>query len=217
MKGKIAVVLGAAVALCSWGATAQTASVVVQQTINGEHLELNGADYDNSVSVDIDLSDVVANPSGINTEEGDFNLQENTADVPLSADTAKASVQQELLDSSFNRDSAELTPSQVFNSATVNVNLQDENIGIFGLNAAAGAFNIQSNAAALAPVPAGELATATGDVGQLAQRDIAIQSDTTNELTANIHLEGVIGVIGINAATGGGNLQSNTASIASQF
>jgi len=180
-------------------------------------LELNGADYDNSVSVDIDLATVLANPAGINTADGDDNIQENTADVPLSADTAKSSVQQELLNSSFNRDSAELSPSRVFNSATLNIDVQDESIGIFGVNAAAGAFNLQSNSAAIAPLAAGDLATSAGDLRQLAQQDITIQSDTTNELTANINLEGAIGVIGINAATGGGNLQSNSATFATQF
>src|SRR5262245_50225787 len=142
MKITCAVVPAAAVAavvLGSWDVSAQTASVFVNQKLDNKHLEINGADYDNSVSVDIDLADIQGSPGGINAEEGDDNLQDNSADVDFTADSAETTVNQELLDSSFNRDSADFTPSDVHNSAFVNVNVPNEFVGTFGLNAAAGA------------------------------------------------------------------------------
>jgi hypothetical protein len=214
MNSKI-VLLGSvlSVALSSWTASAQNASVFTLQDLDGKTVDNGGVPYVNSVTVNLN----VTTPTAENEESGDENLQSNDLDAPSTADGADATVTQSIRNSRFNVDSADSDPGLVRNSADVGVTVTGDAFGNAALNAAAGAFNLQANAAAIATVPTGELADSLAGISQFTLQDLAVQHDTTNELTTNIVLEDVSGNLGINVVTGTGNTQSNTAAIATQF
>jgi hypothetical protein len=201
------------VALTSWTAFAQNASVVTLQDLDGKTVDNGGVPYVNAVTVNLNIT----TPTAENHDSGDDNLQSNDLDAPPTADGADATVSQSLRHSRFNADSANSDPGQVRNSADVGVTVTGDAFGNAALNAAAGAFNLQANSAAIAMVPTGELADSMAVLSQFTLQDFAVQHDTTNELTTNIVLEDVSGNLGINVATGAGNTQANTAAIATQF
>lgn len=214
MNSKI-VLIGSvlSVALSSWTASAQNASVFTFQDLDGKTVDKGGAPYVNAVTLNLDIT----TPTAENEKSGDENLQSNDLDAPPTAQGADATVSQSLRDSRFNADSANSDPGQVRNSADVDVTATGQAFANAAVNAAAGVFNLQANSAAIAMVPTGDLADSLAGISQSTLQDFAVQHDTTNELTTTIVLEDVSGNLGINVVTGTGNTQSNTAAIATQF
>lgn len=86
--------------------------------------------------------------------------------------------------------------------------------GNVGLNAAAGAFNIQKNALVIASVTGGHLAEATSGVLQYSEFNDQVIEDVDNNVNFTGSLNGASGNIGVNMAAGVGNLQLNTLTIA---
>ena len=86
--------------------------------------------------------------------------------------------------------------------------------GNIGLNAAAGAFNIQKNALVIATVTGGNLAEAVADNLQDIENNAIWKEDVTNTVTLGSSLSGSTGNIGVNLAAGVGNLQLNSLTIA---
>ncbi len=86
--------------------------------------------------------------------------------------------------------------------------------GNIGVNAAAGAFNIQKNALVIATVTGGHLAEATAGTMQDIENNVSVVEDVTNNVSIGGSLIGASGNIGVNLASGVGNLQLNTLTIA---
>jgi hypothetical protein len=120
---------------------------------------------------------------------------------------------QSLYDNGFNTESYELENSQVTNTVDVSGALSTAD-GNLGLNAAAGAFNIQKNALVIASVTGGHLAEATSGVLQHSEANDSVHEDVTNSVSFSASLTGASGNIGVNLAAGVGNLQLNTLTIA---
>jgi hypothetical protein len=120
---------------------------------------------------------------------------------------------QSLYNNGFNEDSYELENSSVTNDVTVSGALSTSD-GNLGLNAAAGAFNIQKNALVIASVTGGHLAEATSGVIQHSEFNDSVHEDVTNSVDFSASLTGASGNIGVNLAAGVGNLQLNTLTIA---
>jgi hypothetical protein len=87
---------------------------------------------------------------------------------------------------------------------------------VASVNERAGAFNVQSNTVALALVPTHVLAASAATIRQHAEQNIAIHQAAGNDVSAWIRLDGASGMIGINAAAGIGNLQINSAAVATR-
>jgi hypothetical protein len=140
-------------------------------------------------------------------EAGSFSLQSlynndfNTgnADVPGNTDPADQSPE---LENTIITNT--ITIDQAGNGASGNI----------GLNAAAGAFNIQKNALVIASVTGGHLAEATSGVLQNSQYGDTVVEDVTNNLSLTNSLNGASGNIGVNLASGVNNIQLNTLTIA---
>jgi len=120
---------------------------------------------------------------------------------------------QSLYNNGFNEDTYELENSSVTNDVTVSGALSTSD-GNLGLNAAAGAFNIQKNALVIASVTGGHLAEATSGVIQHSEFNDSVHEDVTNSVDFSASLTGASGNIGVNLAAGVGNLQLNTLTIA---
>jgi hypothetical protein len=120
---------------------------------------------------------------------------------------------QSLYNNGFNEDSYELENTSVTNDVTVSGALSTSD-GNLGLNAAAGAFNIQKNALVIASVTGGHLAEATSGVIQHSEFNDSVHEDVTNSVDFSASLTGASGNIGVNLAAGVGNLQLNTLTIA---
>ena len=90
--------------------------------------------------------------------------------------------------------------------------------GNIGVNVAAGVGNAQSNAMAASTNSEGVIALATSDSAQESYwNELETESGTTHSLTASLGsgaLAGATGNIGVNVASGVGNLQHNSLSIA---
>jgi len=120
---------------------------------------------------------------------------------------------QSLYNNSFNERSYEVENTDIDNSISVTGALSAAD-GNLGLNAAAGAFNIQKNALVIASVTGGHLAEATSGVIQHSEGNASTQEDTTNNVNFASSLTNASGNIGVNLAAGVGNLQLNTLTIA---
>jgi len=119
---------------------------------------------------------------------------------------------QSLYNNSFN-DRYEVENTNIDNSVSVTGALSGAD-GNLGLNAAAGAFNIQKNALVIASVTGGHLAEATSGVIQHSESNDSTQEDTTNNVNFASSLTNASGNVGVNIAAGVGNLQLNTLTIA---
>jgi hypothetical protein len=179
------------------------------------------ATYSNSVSAG---GDTLANASGnigLNMAAGDYNLQENAA-VIASAESLEGSGAaeagsfslQNLYDNGFNDASWELQNTEISNSVTIGDGLANGADGNIGVNAAAGAFNIQKNALVIATVTGGNLAEATAGTMQDLEENVSFHEDTTNDVSIGGSLANASGNIGVNLASGVGNLQLNSLTIA---
>jgi hypothetical protein len=181
----------------------------------------HAATYTNTVSAG---GDTLANASGnvgINMAAGDYNLQENAA-VIASAESNDGSggaeagsfSLQNLYSNGFNDLSFDLQNTVITNTVSIGAGLGNGADGNIGVNGAAGAFNIQKNALALATVNGGTLAEATAGTMQDVEQNLSYHEDTTNSVSIGSSLIGASGNIGVNLAAGVGNLQLNSLTIA---
>ena len=189
--------------------------ITVQQELLDEIFELNNVDFNNAAAVDVDAATVQDDPDGVNEESGHQNLQKNSSEYAPEADSASL---QSLKGNSFNRDSAELSDAQAYNTATVNISASDDITDNVGVNTAAGAFNLQQNSAVIAIVAGGTLAQSTADASQDSQLNASVVNGATNEVMSTINLDTpVSGNVGVNSVSGVGNEQINNASITRSF
>jgi hypothetical protein len=177
--------------------------------------------YTNTVTAgDGTLSNASGN-IGLNMAAGDYNVQENAA-VIASAESLDGSggaeagsfSLQNLYSNGFNDQSYELENTDIDNTVAIGAGLADGADGNIGVNAAAGAFNIQKNALVIATVTGGNLAEATAGTLQDVEWNSSVHEDTTNNVSIGASLIGASGNIGVNLASGVGNLQLNTLTIA---
>jgi hypothetical protein len=177
--------------------------------------------YANTVTAgDGTLSNASGN-IGLNMAAGDYNLQENAAvissaesnDGSGAAEAGSFSLQN-LYDNGFNDVSFELENTDIDNTVAIGAGLGDGATGNIGVNAAAGAFNIQKNALVIATVTGGNLAEATAGTLQDLEENFSVHEDTTNNVSIGSSLVGASGNIGVNLASGVGNMQLNTLTIA---
>jgi hypothetical protein len=179
------------------------------------------ATYSNSVSAGADTLANASGNIGLNMAAGDYNLQENAA-VIASAESLQGSggaeagsfSLQNLYDNGFNDETWELQNTEIDNTVTIGEGLANGADGNIGVNAAAGAFNIQKNALVIATVTGGNLAEATAVAFQDAEYNDSVHEDVTNNVSIGGSLIGASGNIGVNLASGVGNLQLNTLTIA---
>ena len=177
--------------------------------------------YTNTVTAGSDTLSNASGNIGLNMAAGDFNVQENAA-VIASAESLDGSggaeagsfSLQNLYDNGFNNESYELENTDIDNTVSIGDGLANGADGNIGVNAAAGAFNIQKNALVIATVTGGNLAEATAGTLQDVQENNSVHEDTTNNVNIGGSLIGASGNIGVNLASGVGNLQLNTLTIA---
>jgi hypothetical protein len=199
-------------------AAAANASLTAAQNLSNNSLELGS--IDNSLDFAADIATEAGGAIGLNMTAGDFNLQDNAAVLALLADAtggetyASTSLVQSAFGQSFNGDTSN---AHLHNVVSVDISATDDVAGNVGLNAASGVFNIQSNAVAIAAVPGSILAQSFANLSQEARENLSVHNDTVNEVEATIILDGVSGNIGMNLASGVGNVQSNSITIARPF
>jgi hypothetical protein len=196
------------------------------------------ATYTNTINAGAAAAGVTATGNvGINLVAGDYNLQENAA-VLASADAGIAFLSgtelgggnltvasggaeagsfslQNLFDVGFNDTTYDIQNSVVSNTVSVGAGTLDGASGNIGLNAAAGAFNIQKNALVIASVTGGNLAEATAGVWQNSNSSTSYNETVTNTVNLGDSLTNASGNIGVNLASGTGNLQLNSLTMAS--
>ena len=199
-------------------AAAASAILNDEQTVSGNTLGLGH--LDSSVSFAADIATEAGGAIGLNMVAGDFNLQTNAAVLALIADSAASessastSLSQNVFGNALNGGAAD---AQMRNAVSVDISASDDVAGNVGINAAAGAFNVQSNALVIAAAPASMLAQAQASLTQNAAQNVSTHHDVVNEVSATINLEGVSGNVGMNFASGVGNVQSNSITIARPF
>jgi hypothetical protein len=199
-------------------AAAAHASLIGAQILADNALELGS--IDNSLGFAADIATEASGAIGLNMAAGDFNLQDNAAVLALIADStgsetyAGTSLLQSL---SGQSGTSALANAHLHNAVSVDIGATGDVAGNVGLNAASGVFNIQSNAVAIAAVPGTMLAQSFADLSQEARHDLSVHQDALNEVAATIILDGVSGNIGMNLASGVGNVQSNSVTIARPF
>ena len=187
--------------------------VTTDQTLVDEVIDPMG-DYINSVTLSVDADDVQGDPDGVNQKDGDTNIQENK-DVVTLPDPAASSTTQNLTNNSFNPDPADPT-SIMHNTVEFDITADapiTENIGV---NAAAGAFNLQANASIVA-VGFGLLGQSQATYRQDTVSNAATVQDATNEIFSSIDLEDVTANVGINLVSGVGNAQVNSFTATTSF
>jgi hypothetical protein len=199
-------------------AAAASASLNDEQTLSGNTLELGS--FDNSLGFAGDIATDASGAIGLNMTAGDFNLQQNAAVLAMISDAASSetyastSLAQTLFGNTLNGEAAE---SQMRNAVGVDITATGDVAGNVGLNAVSGAFNLQSNAVAIAAVPGSMLAQAQAGLMQNMQQNLSVHHDAVNDVAATIILDGVSGNVGMNLASGVGNVQSNSITIARPF
>jgi hypothetical protein len=199
-------------------AAAASATLNEEQTLSDNALELGS--FDNSIGFAADIATDASGAIGLNMTAGDFNLQQNAAVLALIADSASSetyagtSLSQTLFGNTLNGGATE---SQMRNTVNVDIGASGDVAGNVGLNAVSGAFNVQSNAVAIAAVPGSMLAEAQAGLAQNAQQNLSVHHDAVNDVAATIILDGVSGNVGMNLASGVGNVQSNSITIARPF
>lgn len=203
----------AALVLASEGAAAEPL-LTDEQTLVGIALNLDGEYALNPVA---DVSTGLGETIDLNWMAGDFNLQDNEFVLSFTSDDAQSILQQSLHGQSFKLEGAELADARAHNTVTADISAPDGVEGTVGVNAAAGAFNVQKNAAAIAIIPAGMLALSAAGIGQQASSNLSLHHDAINDVTAIITLNNVSGNVGINLASGVGNVQLNSVTTALSF
>lgn len=107
------------------------------------------------------------------------------------------------------------TPSAtplMHNSVNLDVSASEEIVADVGVNAAAGAFNLQMNSSVVAA--AGDLLSkSAADIQQDAQLNASVLQDAVNDVVTNIVVDEVYAKVGINAVSGVGNKQNNSFTI----
>ena len=184
------------------------------------------ATYTNTVTAGAGTLGNASGNIGLNMAAGDYNVQENAA-VIASAESLDGSGAaeagsfslQNLYNNTFNdpnggTHTAELENTDIDNTVAIGDGLANGADGNIGVNAAAGAFNIQKNALVIATVTGGNLAEATAGTLQDVEENSSVHEDTTNNVSIGASLIGASGNIGVNLASGVGNLQLNTLTIA---
>ena len=189
------------------------APVTIDQTLVDKEFQLDGMDYINPVGVDVDASTVQNDPLGVNEQSGNDNLQENRSVVVPSAETK---LRQNLTGLDFNTNPADLANPKMHNSVDINISSTDPIIADVGVNAAAGAFNLQINASVVA-VGGDLLSQSSGDLGQRSFSNAAIVQDAVNDVFSNIVIDEVIANVGVNAVAGVGNEQINSFTVTTPF
>jgi hypothetical protein len=196
--------------------------------------------YNNRVDAANSTLSSAAGNIGLNMAAGDYNMQENVAvlatanpvlgistgapgnlTVSGGAEAGNFSLQNlynNVFNTSDNASAAagtfEVENTNIDNTVSIgsgSLNGADGNIGV---NGAAGAFNIQKNAMAIAVVNGGNLAEANSGVTQDIESNASVHEDTVNTVTIGSTLVGASGNIGVNLAAGVGNLQLNSLTIA---
>jgi trimeric autotransporter adhesin len=199
-------------------ASAASAMLNEEQTLSDNTLELGS--FDNSIDFAGDVATDASGAIGLNMTAGDFNLQDNAAVLALIADAASSetyagtSLSQTLFGNTLDGAAAD---AQMRSAVSVDISASGDVAGNVGLNAVSGAFNIQSNAVAIAAVPGSMLAQAQAGLTQNAQQNLSIHHDAVNDVMATIILDSVSGNVGMNLASGVGNVQSNSITIARPF
>jgi hypothetical protein len=192
------------------GALAAEPLLESDQVLEDVVLELGDIEFQNVVTQTVDVSTEPSETVDLDFVSGESNLQDNAGNVTLATSTGDSALSQSLLGNSFNRDSADLPNTRMRNSVSVHISAAEGVAGTVGFNAAAGALNIQKNAAAIAAVPASVLAQSFADVRQIAQSNFAAHADVINNISADVRLQNVTGNVGINLGSGVGNVQLNT-------
>ena len=197
--------------------SAANASLSVDQVLSGNSLELGH--IGNSLAFTADIATDQAIALGINMTAGDFNLQQNDAVLALISDAAASEANAGTTSSqSLVGQILKAEPvSSLHNAVSVDIGATGDVAGNVGLNAASGVFNLQSNAVVIAAAPGSILAEAHANLTQHAQQNLSVHHDAVNEVNATISLDGVSGNVGINIASGVGNIQSNTLTTARPF
>lgn len=168
---------------------------------------------------------------GVNTAAGYYNMQANSAALSVSANAdttadggwseASTTSLQALVDTTHAATPGDLLSEDEPDNGGGGNNFRDRNTvsaitqsgsGNIGINAAAGAFNQQENLLTLAVANNSTLAEANAGLVQLSAFNSVEQQDSQNVVAA-IAVGGT-GNIGINAASGVGNQQLNSLTIA---
>jgi hypothetical protein len=199
-------------------AAAASATLSDEQTVSSNTLELGN--FDNSISFAADIATETSGAIGLNMTAGGFNLQDNAAVLAWIADAASSetyastSLLQNLFGNVLDGGPAD---ARMRNAVSVDISASGDVAGNVGLNAVSGAFNVQSNAVAIAAVPGSVLAQAQAGLTQNAEQSLSIHHDAVNDVMAAIILDSVSGNVGMNLASGVGNVQSNSITIARPF
>jgi hypothetical protein len=173
-------------ALVLVSSAALAAPVVTDQSVMGEEFQLNGMDYINVISVPVDGDTAQGDPDGVNEESGDHNVQENKSVVVPDADSL---LRQNLTGNSFN--TAPTDDPIMHNSVDFSLTADGPITQDIGVNAAAGAFNLQANSSVVA-AGIGLLGESTADARQDTLSSASVLQDATNEVMSVIDLEDVV-------------------------
>ena len=193
------------------------AAAVDEQILTGMELGLGASTYLNTVTTTVDVSTDPGEIIDLDMAEGDSNLQDNVFSLTFTSEIAQSALQQSLLGQSFNRNSAEPANTQERNTVSADISAPDGVSGTVGINAAAGAFNIQKNSAVIAVMQGSILAQSFSSIAQNAIGNLSAHHDAINDVTAIITLDSVSGNVGINLASGVGNVQLNSVTTALSF
>ena len=211
----VAVIAVSALMVASDVALADEPLISDEQILAGLTLELGTSD--NALNVVADVSTGPGETIDLNWVDGEFNVQDNEFVLSFTSEDAKTILQQSLLGQSFNLGAAELAEARAHNTLTADISAPDGVEGTVGINAAAGAFNVQKNAVAIAIIPGSQLASSYARIDQDAVGNLSLHHDATNDVIANITLNNVSGNVGINLASGVGNVQLNSVTTALSF
>ena len=206
-------IFAAAIAALAMMPPAFAAPVTIDQILLDKEFQLDGMDYENTVDLSVDAGTVQDDPAGVNEQKGNDNVQENKSEfVP----SAESDLLQSLTNNKFNTEPADLANPTMRNTVNLDVQSSEEITANVGVNAAAGAFNLQVNASVTAA--AGDLlAQSSGDIEQTSKMNANLLQDAVNDVFSNIVVDEVTANVGINAVSGVGNAQSNSFTITTPF
>ncbi|MFD0739705.1 hypothetical protein ACFQZQ_10480 [Lysobacter koreensis] len=194
-----------------------------------EQTQLTGGLFSNHLTGDSNLSatmgsalDGASGNIGVNIAAGVGNAQSNDAALSSLTDDSNADATYAsamvFSDQTAYDNTAEATWFNDYDAAVTDGALAGAT-GNIGVNVAAGVGNAQSNALAASTNSAGTVAYATSDSNQEADgNEISLDFLPSLNLTASLDggaLNGASGNIGVNIASGVGNLQHNSLAIAS--
>lgn len=190
-------------------------SVETDQTIVDEAFELGDMDYINTVTLSVDADTVQGDPDGVNEKQGNNNIQENKG-VLTNPDPADSILKQNLTNNSFNTDPADAALPIIRNTVDFSIASDGPITEDIGVNAAAGAFNLQANSMVIA-VGVGLLGQSKADSQQDTLSNGSLFQDASNEIYSSIDLEDVAANVGINLVSGVGNEQINAFTATTSF